>query len=297
MVCRPAPIPYQTGWTQGFTLMSDLHIGASNVDYALIKRELAEAVESGDRILLNGDVFDAIVAHDKRFTPDVLHKRLRGRRDVLNGALDWAVELLSPAAGLVDVIGIGNHEETVSKYSGIDMNKLLVHELQKKAPDGHKVHFGGYTGFVDYRFAKPVMGGGENRSRRFVLYYHHGAGGGGAPVTRGMLDLSRKGSWVNADVIWLGHKHYRTTGAVETISCPNQGDRILSREVRHVMTGSYFVTYQGQSQDSYARVGRRSNYAADAGLAPQGRGGARVELKFTSNHTVECPGYRLSVIQ
>jgi hypothetical protein len=86
--CRPAPIMIRGAAEGGFRLMSDLHIGASRVNYRLIKEELADALANGDRVLLNGDVFDLILAADKkRFDPDVLHPKLHGRRDIVDSAI------------------------------------------------------------------------------------------------------------------------------------------------------------------------------------------------------------------
>ncbi len=289
VVCRPAPISYESGVPRGFTLMSDLHIGAPQVDYALVRTELETARERGDRVLINGDVFDLICWQDrKRYSPDAVHPRLRGRRDLIPAVIEWGVEILAPYADLLDVIGCGNHDEAATRWHNVDPVALLIHDLRrqlKRADRGHTIHHGGYCGFVDYRFREagreddPSRNG---RGRRWVIYYHHG-GGGAAPVTKGMIDFNRRDTFVDSDVIWLGHKHNRWSAAVEKLSCPLRGDDVTTREVRHVMTGAYYKTYVGQSQQSIKKHGRRTNYAADAGMAPQGKGGARVEVTFGTN--------------
>jgi hypothetical protein len=274
-ICRPAPLSVSAGDVVGLTLLSDLHLGAAHVDYNLIARELKTARDNNDRILVNGDIFDLILTKDlKRFTPDALHPRLLGRKDIVNEAVGWAVELFAPLATQIDMLGMGNHEDTVLKYANVDPLKTLVEELQKKVPArlGHVIHYGGYSGFVDYRLKR------GKQAERFVVYYHHGSGSA-APVTKGMIDFNRKDTWVSADLIWMGHKHNRWAGAVQRVSCPEAGDEPCVRDVRHVMTGAYFQTYRGQSQESVRQHGRRSNYAADMGLAPQGMGGARVLLE------------------
>lgn len=277
MVCRPEPLEMELGAEAGLTLMSDLHIGAPQVNYKLIQRELSDASKRNDRILINGDVFDAILSSDrKRFTPDCLHPRLQGRRDILNSAIEWAVDLLKPYAHQIDLIGIGNHESALEKHHSFEPVSVLVYELNR---DGGNVHYGGYTGFVDYRIRSFKS---RAHSRRWVLYYHHGSGGA-SPVTKGMIDFNRKDVFVNADCIWMGHKHNRWNASTERISCPESGHHVKMSQVRHVMTGAYFNTYVGQSQQSLREHGRRTNYAADAGLAPQGQGGARVVFRNTYN--------------
>lgn len=285
VICRPAVLEVPFGGSHGFTLMSDLHIGAPQVDYALIKEELKQARVLGDRVLINGDVFDCISWQDrKRFRPSAIHPRLRGRDDYITAAVDWAVELLGPYADLIDMVGTGNHDDAASRWHNIDPINVLVHELTrllpKKVRTKHIIHYGGYCGFVDYRFRERPEG--SHGGKRWVIYYHHGSGGA-APITKGILDMSRRDIYIEADVIWLGHKHNRFNVSVQRLACPRFGYDIVTRDVRHVMSGSYLRTYVGQTQESMRRHGRRSNYAADMGMAPQGMGGARVEVEHVSD--------------
>lgn len=160
----------------------------------------------------------------------------------------------------------------VEHWSGFDPVSALIYQLNQKLPKeqkGHVINHGGYTGFLDYRYSDA-----HNNAQRFVIWYHHGMGGG-APVTKGMIDLHRTG-WVDANVIWLGHKHVRVTSHIQTMHCPYRGKQPVMKDVRQVITGSYFNTYRSQSQEQIRKHGRRSNYAADRGLQPQGMGGMRL---------------------
>lgn len=271
VVCRPKPIDLKIGGEQGLTLLSDLHIGAPNVNYLLIERELRNARKRSDRILVNGDVFDAILHSDKkRYSPDCIHPRLQGKRDVLNHAIEWAVEILSPFSDLIDVIGIGNHETSLEKHHSIDPVRVLVYDIARKLTKPHRdhvIHYGGYKGFVDYR-----IGG-----LRWVLYYYHGRGGGRSNSTS---DFEKEALMVeNVGAIWLGHKHQPLASGIERISCPMGGSNCLVNIVRYVRTGAYMKTYTGQSQASIRKHGRRSNYAADESYTPGMQGGARIVLK------------------
>lgn len=288
-ICRPKTIfvPNKRTYTEtGFRLISDLHIGARNIDYDLIDEELRDAKKKGDRIAINGDVLDMILVQDKkRWRTDCIHPSLEGKADLVNAAIDWAVKILSPYADIIDMIGVGNHEEAVLKHHSTDVTKNLVYDLSRKRKDPeHVIHYGGYCGFLPYSFCFGKRSSGEQSSRRLTIFYHHGAGGS-APVTRGMIDLHRFGGWVNADVIWMGHKHTRICSSVQTISCPVTGDHPIVREVRQVITGSYFDTYKGQTQEEVKEYGRVTNYAADRGMAPQGKGGARLVALTTDPST------------
>lgn len=284
-ICRPKPAPYSYNAQLGFWLMSDLHIGAPQVDYARIKKECEDAKANNERILINGDVFDGILKKDqKRYSPSAVHSRLRHRDDQVGAAIEWAIEILSPYADHIDMIGVGNHETALVKHHDIDPVRLLVYELQKKVKN-HTIHYGGYCGFMDYRFfgitkkGKRKGTGAHSQGKRVVFFYHHGSGGD-APVTRGMIAFARL-DWIEgADVIWTGHRHTKWNAEIEKIRCPAAGDKPIRRRVREIQTGAYFDTYDGQSQEHFRENGRVSNYAADKACKPHGKGGARVVLTF-----------------
>ncbi len=284
VICRPMPVLFEEfGQTLGHTKMSDLHIGAVNTDYDLISQEIQTAKDKGDRVCINGDVFDFILPSDrKRFTTDALHPRLYGKKDIVNAVIPWAVEIFAPIVDQIDGIGCGNHETSMEKYHSLDPIKALIYELEKlRTNKRHVIHHMGYTGFLDYRYryqSKVQRAKTNSNSYRLSMFYHHG-GGGAAPVTKGMIDFNRKDTYVDADVIWLGHKHNRFTSHVRKLSCPDHGDQPKIRDVRHIMTGAYFDTYVGQSQESIKKDGRRASWAADAGFSPQGKGGARLEVR------------------
>lgn len=264
-------LPYKVSEPTGVFFCADFHIGSSAVDYTFLIEELARAGEYGDRICIFGDTFDAIVPQDhKRYKPEALHQRVSMTSNVLDEQLDWAEEILRPHANLIDVIGLGNHEKSVEKYHGTDLTARLIRRLQRAVTsDGHIISYGGYTGFMDYRFSR-ISDGKHCDTRRLVIYYHHG-GGGSAPVTKGMIDFARKSSFIDSDVVVLGHKHNRIadTGAIK-LSCPQHGDEPLMRQQIFVMCGSYMDTYKAG----------RGGYASDWGLAPQAKGGARLLIHF-----------------
>lgn len=279
VVCRPAPL-FRASTTppgsdsQGVYLMSDTHIGAPNADYDLMAEELKLAARRRDRVLVNGDVMDLILTKDaKRFSPTALHPRLRGREDLVNAAVDWAEELFSPYANLIDMICLGNHSSTVSKYSSVDPIALLVQRLQAKVTTpGHRVHHGGYTGFVQYRFEKQGFG-------PFTIFYWHGAGAGSGGLGGALGEFGSKGSFVEgADLLWYGHRHVRAVSQLEKLSCPRRGHSPVLRKQWVVRTGAYLRPYGGQTQESIRKRGRRGNYAADSLCSPYGTGGLRVVL-------------------
>jgi hypothetical protein len=274
-------LPYTVGQPVGITLISDIHIGAANIDYAALEYDLVTAKEAGDRILINGDIFDAILPKDhKRYRPDALDERLQRRADVLDGALDLATDYLAPYAKQIDMVGLGNHESAVEKYHATDMIARLIRRLNRS---GGTVQYGGYTGFIDYRFRADR----SNTKNRFIIYYHHGSGGQ-SPVTKGMIDFNRKAAWVDSDIVWMGHKHNKLVDATPMrMRCPKEGDTPTLDHQVFIMTGGYMDAYGGQTSESAMKEGRRTNYSSDWGLPPQAKGGIRLLVKFHRKTGIE----------
>jgi hypothetical protein len=274
----PDPIVVDVGksWV-GMTLLSDPQFGAGNVDVALMGRELDEAAECGDSLLFNGDVFDAILHKDKRSTADVHHPSYRGRKDGLDQVVRDVAEFLMPyaRAGLIKMIGQGNHELAVEKYADTDLVRRLIDILEQGS--GHPIAHGMTNGFVVHRLRAPASVGDWTADHR--TNYMHGSGGQ-APVTEGITALKRHALGVQADLYWQGHRHYRWVHDGARQAYDPRTARMVIQQYLLVMTGAYFITYDGQSQESIRRDGRRSNYAADFNYHVQARGGCRVVVKY-----------------
>ncbi len=278
IITHPAPLEFtSTKREQGVFLLSDLHIGAANADYKMMERELQVAASRGDRIVINGDLFDMILAHDaKRFTPSVLHKRLRGCEDLINRAVEWGVELLEPYAKLIDAIGVGNHETSVGKYHNCDPIALLLSRLHTTNP---RISHAGYSGFIRYSAQLPRLSGARKQvAPSFTLFYWHGAGGG-AGLGGALGEFGSKGGFIEgADAVWYAHKHVRVVSQLERLSCPRRGHRPRVKTQWLIRTGGYLQPYGGQSQGNLQAKGRRGNYSADALHTPFARGGVRLVL-------------------
>jgi hypothetical protein len=269
-----------------FHHMSDLHIGAADCRRDLIDEELREAKERNARVLIAGDVFDAITPKDPRFSMDVLAPELRAAATssgaVLNRAVDMAFDWLAPYAGIIHMIGSGNHETSVGKWASTDIIHLLIERLQAAAPEGHTIHHGGYTGAIVQRFSEPKCGGGKTfgKSRTWNIYYHHGAGGA-SPVTKGMIDFNRIASYTEGcDVLWIGHKHNKFVDRADTLRVPMQGEQLVRRKQWRIMSGAYTGDGTAQFDDA---GNYRPDWAREKAFAPQGQGGVTVEVRVNTN--------------
>lgn len=229
--------------SRSWMLISDVHLGATNCDLKLFHSTLQYARDTDSRILINGDLFDALVPSDSsRFVPDSVHPRLRSSNDILGSAVDWAVSLLHPYHDLIDMVGMGNHEVTVEEKHGVDLIKLLIGRLSPR------IRYGGYSGFLFYKGLK--------------LFYHHGMKRTEIPHIEGV------------DVIWSGHFHTKSVEEIIRLSALSSR-KVSSRSLFHIQTGSFLTTY---APVNGSRTPIHNNYSVKAGWGPQGKGGCRVIL-------------------
>lgn len=242
--------------------MSDLHIGGAFTVHERIEQDLKLAEQSDATILVNGDLFDAILPGDrKRYTPTALHPRLQNRADILNESLNWAFEILEPYKHRIGFLGVGNHDTALEKHHSVDLVSVLCDKLN--------VPYGGYCGY--YRQSWTF---GKRRYHTMLMRYHHGAGGS-SPVTKGIIEFQRMAAWIdgNTDIVWLGHKHNRMVDDSVTREHVNKGGRLIYKPVLNVMTASYMRAYVQQKETP-----RRASYAADRNLAPQVMGGVMLTV-------------------
>jgi predicted phosphodiesterase len=273
--------------------MSDLHIGGLHVDYTLIEKELATAKKRGAKILINGDVFDAVMPGDrKRYRANNLHPRMfSAGDDMLGESIRWAYEILAPYKDDIIMIGDGNHDDSVARYHHIEPVKHLI--VMLNGADG-KIQYGGYHGFIHVQL-RPFS---DTHYGHYVIHYHHGAGGA-APVTKGAITFSRAAMWIEgADAIWRGHTHHRQAGRDNKVmfnkSVVVPENRVITRDVLTLRTGSYFDTYVGTTSEQLLKHGRRDSYAAlwDSPTLPKGG----LMLTLTAAHSRDVRGKGSTVV-
>ncbi len=253
-------------WTEReLTLLfiSDLHLGSSGINEARIKGELDEAVERGARILIGGDILDAIWISDPRYLKTGLHPVAISRQDEINAVLEFWVGFMGKYAQNIDFIGMGNHESALLEKRGLDLNRLLATSI---GLDPERV-CGGYWCVISYRI-KPKT---TNYTRELSIFYHHGSGGG-APITRGMIEVSRTKMFVEgADIIWHGHTHDRWVAPYSVLRLENGGYPKFS-EVIVIRTGGYrywgsnpWENRRGHSPKAHGGVFLKAVYVGDTG--------------------------------
>ena len=224
-------------------MISDAHKDSPDCDTDKLKKDFDFCLKDNRYILIDGDWFDAILLGDrKRAVPHLLEKT----DGQLNKKIQDSYEFLKPYQHLILFMGRGNHEESILKYSGIDILDILVTMLN--AGQEHKIVVGNYANFIRFT-AKDSAG----KLCFYDIFAHHGAGGS-APATKGMLDFSAIAKGVNADLIWIGHKHQALIDySTPIMSVNTQGDVVLKNR-QCIETPSY---QKGRTIDYNMHFGER----------------------------------------
>jgi predicted phosphodiesterase len=210
-------------------LFSDIHFDSPDCDKESLIKHFDYCLKDNRYILINGDLFDAILLKDmKRAVPH----NTDHRDNQLNVKLEEMAHFLTPYKDQILFIGRGNHEEAVIKHNGLDLLQMLITLLN--AGNKHKIQFGNYANFIRFSWIKSS----GKSTIHYDIFAHHGAGGS-APVTKGMIDFSRLSKGVNADLIWVGHKHQSIVDYSDPIMYIDSFGNVILKNRQLIQTPSY----------------------------------------------------------
>lgn len=189
---------YPSNWEDArIYILSDLHIGDPNANWATIKERVARIERDPHGLcVLNGDLLNTAVRNS---VSDVYSEIVPPMEQI-----ELAVELLTPIRHRIIAADTGNHENRVYKTDGIDMMRLVCRELgveDRYAPEGVLcfLRFG-------EKAASERSGGRKKQPYIYSIYATHGTGGGrkeGAKAIR----LADMASIVDADCYIHSHSH------------------------------------------------------------------------------------------
>lgn len=221
--------PFKAQTPTKLGLFSDIHFDSKDCDKETLKAHLDYCLKDHRYILINGDLFDAILLKDqKRAVPHLVERT----DNQLNVKLEETAHFLTPYQDRILFVGRGNHEESIIKYSGLDLLQMLV--TMMNAGNKHQIQYGNYANFLRFSWT--------NNQGKSVAHYdifaHHGAGGS-APVTKGMIDFSRLSKGINADLIWVGHKHQSIVDYSDPIMYIDNNGTVVLKNRQLIQTPSY----------------------------------------------------------
>jgi hypothetical protein len=222
-----------------FLLSSDRHHDNPHSDHDLELKHLREAVKRGAGIVDGGDLFCAMGGRGdpRRAKHGVTRPEHAMANDYFDSLERHAGDFYCPFARNFVVIARGNHETSVLKNQETDLTERLCERLSSMS--GHRVHSGGYGGWVQFRM--------KYGTQVFTLNmkYFHGSGGGGL-MTMDTLRVRRIASWTpDADVIMGGHTHDQWIMAVERerLKTKNGDYKVEISTQHHVRCGTYKDEY------------------------------------------------------
>jgi len=250
--------------------MSDLHIGSSNFDKELFHKHAYQALKENARILINGDIFDAITITDPRFGLESLDRQLRNCSDILGKSLEYAENVLKKYAKNIDLLGSGNHEQKINEKYNLDMTRMLTLNLRRI---NDKIQYGGYSGVICYKF---------NNGSELNIMYHHGWGA--AVKTRGLSHFDHlSSSFENIDVFWLGHLHTQSILPFKKVKIID--GQLLEKNGFFVRSGSYYTNI-APNRDPLEQ-GTRLNYGLVSGFHFSISGCVRLEVLSINKNLIK----------
>jgi hypothetical protein len=232
-------------WEQWVLLSSDHHLDNPHCRQDLLKEHLREARDRNACAFAFGDSFCAMQGkYDKRANKDDLRPEHKVG-DYLDALVRTAADFYQPYSDRLLMMSQGNHETSILKNCESDLLERLCERLRMR---GGTTRAGGFSGWVRFQFAR----GNAHSSLR--LFYHHGYGGGG-PVTKGLIDYNRMGTFADADVIVSGHTHDKMHVPGMRVSL-NDGNVVEQREQHFVRCGSYKDEYGAGEGGFHIEKGR-----------------------------------------
>lgn len=233
-------------------LLSDIHWDNPKCDRDMLKRHLDYCLENQIPIFINGDFFCCMQGRmDRRSNKSDIRPEHNNAK-YIDSVVETAIEWWSPYAHLLTVIGYGNHETSIIKYSETDILQRFVDLLNYK--NQSSVYTGGYGGWMVLKYQVR-----NNTSMTKNLKYHHGLGLGGV-VTRGAINLTRALEiYENMDVFVMGHIHENSSrNDVRDTLHYNQGKRVYElqqKQIHLAITGTYKEEYGDGSQGWHVERG------------------------------------------
>ena len=237
-VCTDIMIPYSGGdWEQWGLITADEHVDNPHSRNDLHKYHLSQAVERGAFVLSFGDFFDAMQGkNDRRSSKGDLKGEVKSAA-YLNALTDFGREYLLPYKDNLAMFSEGNHETGVLKNAEYNLTDALVRDLSR---EGSQIVKGTYRGWIRFMFEHKA--GGHKQS--YTSYYTHGYGGGG-PVTKGVIQASRKAVYLRgADIVFQGHIHEQWKFPIAQVGIDQTG-----KEVKYTQMHCQIPTYKEEFVD------------------------------------------------
>jgi hypothetical protein len=257
-------IPYERNkkWEYWVLCTADRHLDHALSDLEMQKKHLKEAKEGGWPVIDLGDLFCGMQGRfDPRATRKALLNCLNEKEEYMDALVEYGYEVLGEFGSCFALIGLGNHE--TSQLRRKETN-LLARLTKMFRDDGAQTVLGAYQGWVRVQFYSPTKNGAWNSLN---ICYTHGCGGC-APVTRGVIQASRRATVIpDANIILSGHIHENWVFPITRYRLNKKGKEYRDEQL-HIQVPSYKDELTGEVM----------GWAKEKGFSPKPIGA--VWLKF-----------------
>jgi len=213
--------------------IGDVHLGSKYCNAEAVWSMVDYCVDNSLYVFCMGDILEAASRYS---VGSGVYEQTNPQEQI-----DLALELLRPLADKKLILGYltGNHEERVTKATGIDISKYIAKEL--------KVPYLGYAGWS-------LLYVGE---QSYVLYTHHGASSATTLPSKikSLIALSENGY---ADIIAMGHVHETWAGAIEKEYVNRKRKTVEIKRVELIITGHY-LNYDGYARTKAYSMGKQGS--------------------------------------
>lgn len=259
----------------GIVPIGDSHLG--NVGFDKKKfQEVVDWVKDDPSIywIGTGDYIDCINPADKRFDPESVGPEytIKDLSRLIPQQIDDLARLLDPIKKKCLCLVVGNHEEHIRLKFNFDIG----YELSKR----FNAPLLGYDGWLQLLLKRNVnRSNGDHRglpSVTYNIYISHGFGGGrstGPKINR----LEEVATYMDADLIILGHGHKRIVAPPILKICLDRNGNVRTRKQIAVMAGSFLKGY----------VEGSTTYVEKQGYHPSDLGTIKIDLD-TDKVDIHC---------
>jgi hypothetical protein len=231
-------IQYKYGQTFRIKPCFDWHFGHRYCDLRALKAYISNGYDDENCYVVGGgDIADSILPVDKRYrkSSDGL-----GEGDAaINYIQDGLTEMFLPYKGRILGLGLGNHEDTVLKKSGVHIIRELCRRLECKSL--------GYQWAITLNFSE-----NGNRGHKIVIFGQHGWGGGTRTEGGSITKYSKHALYWDADIFFYGHDHRLEHHVIPFMGI--RGEQYLPKNKHIILPGTFLRTFSKTDEPTWAET-------------------------------------------
>lgn len=229
MKCIETKIDYNFGDKITLVPIGDVHLGDINCDIKALKKQINWIANREDTYtILMGDMINAIVPSDsRRYDPDTIDPNYNTIEKEFNGL----IKLFKPLAEKGKIVASieGNHEQVTRARHHFNFSRQFCTALN--------VPYAGSAALIKLKMIRNGKTGNKKNTSSVVIFATHGYGGGrkiGSKVNK-LNDLI---SFIDADLMVMGHSHNLQTSVHTKLGMSSSG-KLTKHKVLLANTGCF----------------------------------------------------------